>query len=85
MDNIEKMRAKLNRTPTPTDITYRWLFSLLEHYGFTIESGGKHRHIVHDELDIIFPIPIHEKCVNPLYIKSIREKLNKYWPIEEDI
>lgn len=81
MSQFEKAWEKLNRKPTPTDITFSELKCIAEKFGFEVEKRGKHVKLRHRESGIKIPIPIHGKTVGFAYIEQVKEAINK---IKED-
>ena len=74
MSQIQKLIDKLNRKPTPNDMTFEELSRIAKHYGCIIESRGNHqRAIVHEESGTVIPIPCHSKHVNVAYIREVKE------------
>lgn len=72
MSRIDKLVARCRRLPTPNDIKWGQLVSLMEHYGFTVEChSGSHYTFQHrDGLTLIIPRPHPDPDVKQRYIKQ---------------
>lgn len=65
-------------------MTFSEIRKLAEAYGCIVESGGKHMHIVHRDLNRVIPIPIHGKNVQEAYIKQLKELFDLIGDIKEE-
>ncbi len=77
MSQFDKAWDHFNSKPIPRDITFDELKYIVEHFGFEIENDGKHVKIKHNDSGAKIPIPIHGKTVQYVYIKQVKEAINK--------
>lgn len=77
MSQFEKAWKKFNRCPIPCDISFTELQYVAQHFGFETLNDGKHVKLRLKSLGIKIPIPIHGKTVQAVYIKQVKEAINK--------
>lgn len=77
MSKIDKLVERCLRQPTPNNIKWAQLVSLMEHFGFTAECGsGSHHTFQHvNGLTVMIPRPHPDPDVKPRYVKIAIEAL----------
>jgi len=78
MAQLEKLIEKLCRVPTPSDLRWNELVSILEHYGFTQENNdGSRRRFLHPATGQIISLhkPHPQPEVKKYVIRQVLEQL----------
>ena len=79
MSAKEKLIKKIMQNPTRNDITYLEAKSVLLNLGFKeVSINGSHHKFVNFDIQKIFIIPVHGKCIKPVYVNKIKEYLDEY-------
>ena len=74
MSEIEKLKKRFNKKPTPNDITIDEIEKLARYYGCIIKTGGNHQvRIVNPKNGMVVPLPQHDKGIKPPYIRELIE------------
>ena len=77
MTKIDKLNDKFNKKPIPSDIEFKDVKTLFEHYGCVIDEGGNHPKVVYKQKGIIIPIAGHKKYVPEYNVKQLKELLSE--------
>jgi len=77
MSQVENLIDKLNRRPTPNDMTLDEIKKIAKHYGCEVVNRGNHQWaIVYKPFGKVIPIPDHGKTIKAVYIGQLKKLID---------